>query len=164
MAVDNTASSDQALFSAMLTPHRSLGMRGFAVVMGLLAGLSLIPGVVFFSLGAWPVAVFLGLDLVLVFLAFRANYRAGAAYEQVTLTLSELKVRRVSHLGLVREWRLNPLWVRLVREGDEEFGLQRLFVVSRGRRFPIAKCLAPVERESFAAALSAAIGKVRGSR
>ena len=139
-------------------------MRGFVIVMALLGGMSLIPGVLFVALGAWPVAGFLGLDVALVFLAFRANYRSAASYEEVTLTFTELRVRRVSHLGWVREWTLNPLWVRIVREGDEEFGLQRLFIVSRGRMFPIAKCLAPVERESFAVALDSAIGEARRGR
>ena len=161
MSGHNIAQPDPALFSAILTPHRSLGTRGFVIVMALFTSLSLIPGVLFVMLGAWPVAGFLGLDIVLVYLAFRANYRSAAAYEEITLTLTELKVRRVSHLGWAREWTLNPLWIRLVREGDEEFGLQRLYVASRGRMFQIANCLAPVERESFAAALSTAIGQAK---
>ena len=61
------------------------------------------------------------------------NYRAAAAYEEVTVTPSELRVRKVSHRGKVAEWSLNPVWVRLDRETHEEFGLMRLFLVSRGK-------------------------------
>ena len=59
---------------------------------------------------------FFGLDVLLIYWAFRVNYRPAAAYEQVTVTPSELKVRKVSHRGRAREWTLNPLWVRLDRE------------------------------------------------
>jgi uncharacterized membrane protein len=70
-------------------------------------------------------------------------------------------VRKVSHRGKVSEWTLNPLWVKLDRETHEEFGIERLFLVSRGRRLPIASFLGPQEKESFAAALAAAIGEAK---
>ena len=94
-------------------------------------------------------------------MGFRANYRAARAYEEVTVTASELTVRQVSHRGRVREWTLNPLWVRLERIVHEEFGIQRLFLVSRGRRLPIAAFLGPGEKASFAHALSNALGEAK---
>jgi uncharacterized membrane protein len=112
-------------------------------------------------MGAWPVCGFFGLDVLLVYLAFRANYRGARAYEEVTVTASELKVRQVSHRGRVREWTLNPVWVKLDRIVHEEFGIERLFLVSRGRRLPIAAFLGPHEKESFALALSNALGEAR---
>ena len=105
-------------------------------------------------MGAWPVVGFLGLDVALVYWAFRANYRAAAAFEEVTVTPSELRLRRVSHRGEVAEWTLNPVWTQLEREKHEEFGLLKLFLVSRGRRLAVAGFLSPKEKESFAAALS----------
>src|SRR6185295_19237961 len=98
---------EPTLFSALLTPHRSLSGTGFVVLMAVVAGISFIGGVVFFVVGAWPVIGFLGLDVALVYWAFRANYRAAAAYEEVTVTPSELRLRRVSHRGEVAEWTLN---------------------------------------------------------
>ncbi len=129
--------------------------------MAQVGGFSFICGMFFFWLGAWPVIGFLGLDVVLVYWAFRANYRAAAAFEQVTVTPSELRLRRVSHRGEVAEWTLNPLWTKLDRETNEEFGLLKLFLVSRGRKFSVAGFLSPGERESFASALSAALGEAR---
>ena len=49
------------LFSARLVPYRSLGRSGIWLVVALAATLALIPGTVFFLLGAWPVLGFLGL-------------------------------------------------------------------------------------------------------
>src|SRR4029078_8287145 len=159
--VDNDPGPEPTLFSAIITPHRSLNSTGFLVVMLLVSGFSFFAGMVFFLLGAWPVVGFLGLDVVLVYWAFRANYRAAAAFEGVTGTPSLLRLRRVSHRGEVAEWTLDPVWTKLDREKHEEFGLLKLFLVSRGRRLSVAGFLSPKERESFAAALSAALGAAR---
>jgi uncharacterized membrane protein len=152
---------EPALFSAVVTPHRSLSHAGFLVVMTAVGGVSFVSGMVFLVLGAWPVFGFFGLDVLLIYWAFRANYRAAAAFEEVTVTASELRVRKVSHRGKASEWSFNPLWVRLDRESHEEFGIERLFLVSRGRRLPIASLLGPREKESFADALGAAIGEAK---
>jgi uncharacterized membrane protein len=161
MAADNAAPEEPTLFSAVLTPHRSLGRTGFVVLMCLIGGISFVAGLVFFIAGAWPVMGFFGLDVLLVYIAFKVSYRSAAAYEQVTLTASTLKVRKVSHRGHVAEWTLNPVWVRLQREANDEFGIQRLFLISHGKRLPVATFLGPAEKASFANALSAALGEAR---
>ena len=161
MTADNDSDAEPRLFSAILTPYRSLGGTGFLVLMLFVSVVSFVAGMVFFIVGAWPVVGFLGLDVVLIYWAFRANYRAAAAYEEVTVTASELKLRKVSHRGEVREWTLNPLWVQLDRQTHEDFGLQRLFLVSHGRRLSVASFLGPAEKESFAAALAAALAAAR---
>jgi uncharacterized membrane protein len=79
----------------------------------------------------------------------------------VTVTTSEIAVRNVGHRGEVAEWTANPLWARLERETDPEFGLSRLYVVSRSQRRAIADFLSPQEKEGFAAALSAALAKAK---
>jgi uncharacterized membrane protein len=149
------------LFSARLTPHRSLNRTGFLVLMAFITVISFAAGVLFWWIGAWPVFGFFGLDVLLVYFAFRANYRSARAYEEVTVTASELTVRKVSHRGGVRQWTLNPLWVRLERIVHEEFGIERLFLVSHGRRLVIAGFLSPDEKASFARALSGALGEAR---
>jgi uncharacterized membrane protein len=152
---------EPTLFSAIITPHRSLGSTGFLLLMLLIGGVSFAAGTLFFVLGAWPVVGFFGLDVLLIYWAFRVNYRAAAAYEQVTVTPSELRVRRVTHRGQVSEWTLNPLWSQLDRETNPEFGIQRLFLVSRGRKLAIAGFLGAHEKESFADALAAALGEAK---
>ena len=161
MRPDNESPGEPTIFSAVITPHRSLGRVGFLVLMLVIGGISFVAGMVFLIAGAWPVFGFFGLDVLLIYWAFRVNYRAAAAYEQVTVTPSELTVRKVSQHGKVSQWMFNPLWVRLDREAHEEFGLQRLFLVARGYRLPIAGYLGGPEKESFARALSAALGEAR---
>jgi uncharacterized membrane protein len=145
----------------VLTPHRSLSRGGFLVLMLVLGGISFATGMVFLLAGAWPVFGFCGLDVLLVYLAFQVSYRRAKAYEQVTVTPSELTVRKVSHYGRISEWTLNPLWVRLDRVVHAEFGIERLFLVSHGRRLAIAGFLGPEEKASFAVALSAALGEAK---
>ena len=158
---DNDSDLELTLFSATLTPHRSLGRTGFVLLMTAIGLVSFVAGIVFLIAGAWPVMGFFGVDVALIYWAFRANYRAARAYEQVTVTASELTFRKVSQWGKATEWTLNPLWVQLDREIHPEFGVQRLFLVSRGRRLPIGGFLGPDEKESFATALLAALGEAR---
>jgi uncharacterized membrane protein len=145
------------LFSALLTPHRSLNRTGFLVLMAFLSVVSFGAGVAFWMMGAWPVFGFFGLDVLLVYWAFKVNFRRGRATEEISVTSSELRVRRVSHRGHVVEWVLNPLWVRLDQKTHAEFGIEKLYLVSRGRRVSVASFLGPDEKASFAKALLAAL-------
>jgi uncharacterized membrane protein len=149
------------LFSALLTPHRSLNRTGFLVLMAFVSAISFAAGLAFLLMGAWPVFGFFGLDLLAVYWAFRINFRHASATEEILVTPSELRVRRVSHRGHVIEWVLNPLWVQLEQKIDAEFGIERLYLVSKGRRVSIASFLGPDEKVSFAKALMAALQAAR---
>jgi len=161
MSADNDRIPEPTIFSAVLTPHRSLSRKGFLILMTVLGLISFATGTAFLLAGAWPVFGFCGLDVLLIYFAFRLSYRRANAYEQVTVTPSELTVRQVSHHGRINEWTLNPLWVKLDRVVHAEFGIERLFLVSHGRRLAIAGFLGPQEKESFALALSAALGEAK---
>src|SRR5512142_1120528 len=140
---------DVEIFSARLTPHRSLNRTGFLAVMLFLSAVSFVTGLVFLMMGAWPVFGFFGLDVLVIWWAFKVNFRAARASEEIVVTPSELRVRRVSHRGQVVEWAFNPLWVRLDTEIDEDFGIEHLYLISRGRRLRIAGFLGPQEKASF---------------
>src|SRR6202163_3168179 len=120
------------LFEARLSPHRSLSFTGFAIVMGVLAGVSFVVGVSFLMMGAWPVFGFFGLDVALVWLAFWVNYRDARAYEYIRVTPNVLSVRQVSAKGAARETDFNPRWVRLEKTEDELYGVARVGLLSRG--------------------------------
>src|SRR3984885_7422845 len=153
--------SQPQLFSALLTPHRSLNRTGFLVVMAFVSVVSFAAGLAFLLMGAWPVLGFFGLDVLAIYWAFRVNFRRARATEEISVTPSELRVRRVSHRGQVAEWVLNPLWVRLDQKTHAEFGIEKLYLVSKGRRIAIASFLGPDEKASFAKALMAALQAAR---
>jgi len=148
---------EQPIFAAELTPHRSLGRSGFLALMLFLSIISFIAGIVFLRMGAWPVFGFFGLDVLLIYWAFRANYAHARSFEHLVLTPHELRLRRVSHRGDVMEWTFNPHWVRLDQEEHEEFGIQRLYLRSRGRSVAVGSFLGPDEKASFAKALRLAL-------
>jgi uncharacterized membrane protein len=153
--------SQPELFSALLTPHRSLNRTGFLVLMAFLSVVSFAAGLAFLLMGAWPVFGFFGLDVLVIYWAFRINFRRARASEEIRVTPSELRLRRVSHRGHVVEFVLNPLWVQLDQKTHAEYGIEKLYLLSKGRRVAIASFLGPDEKASFAKALTAALQAAR---
>ncbi len=162
MSSANVAGADgPPLFSAVLTPHRSLGPRGFAIVMTVMAIMAAATGFVFWRLGAWPVPGFMGLDVALVYLAFRLNYRQARAVEEISLTRSLLTVRRVAADGRAAATGLNPYWARLEIDRHPEFGILRMTIAWQNHRLAVGAFLGPKERETFAREFGAALNAAR---
>lgn len=155
------AGEDNTILSLRLKPHRSLTQRNFRILIILFAGTSLLSCLPFILMGAWPVAGFMGLDVAALYFAFRANFRAAHAYEDLCITPFELRFAKVSAKGARAEWRFNPAWVRLDREEHEEFGTQRLTFVSRGSSVEIGPFLGPKEKANLASNLSRALAEAR---
>ena len=145
------------IFSALLTPHRSLNRTGFVAVMAFVTFVSFVAGLAFLLMGAWPVLGVFGLDVLAIYWAFRVNFRRAKASEEILVTPSELRLRRISHRGHVVEFVLNPLWVRLDQISHAEYGIEKLYLVSKGRHLAIGSFLGPDEKASFAKALTAAL-------
>jgi uncharacterized membrane protein len=156
-----TSGHAAARFSAVLTPHRSLGPKGFMVLMTAVCVVSFGTGLFFYLLGAWPVMGFMGLDVALIYIAFKLNFRALRLYETVDLTNDALTVTRVAPSGKAESWSFNPYWVRLTlrpRLGRSS----ELTLISHGKRLVFASFLTDEEREDFAAALSTALSSAPG--
>jgi uncharacterized membrane protein len=156
--------SDQAPshFRAVLTPHRSLGPKGFMILMAAVCVVSFATGLLFYLLGAWPVIGFMGLDVLLIYIAFKLNFRALQLYETVDLTDDALTVTRVAPSGKAKSWSFNPYWVRLSLQ--QRLGRSsELSLASHGRRLVFASFLSDDEREDFASALSSALTAARSS-
>lgn len=147
-------------FDATLTPHRSLPPAGFYLLMGAVGGVSLTMGVLFLVIGAWPVFGFFGLDVALLYFAFRMNYRAALARETVRLDEVELAVQRISPSGHVRRWSFQPYWLRVRHEAASEYPVP-LVLASHGRQLEIASFLSQPEKTELAAALRDALQRSR---
>ena len=156
----NAPEDDRVLFDAILTPHRSLSPRGFLILMSALCVISFLAGVFFFLLGAWPVVGFLGLDVALVYIAFRINYRRGCMYETLRLTHDTLTVRRVDHSGSESRWRFQPAWLQILLDGPPASG-RPLTLRSHGKSLAIGGFLTAEERRGLADALAAALAEAR---
>jgi uncharacterized membrane protein len=152
---------DRPIFVKRLSPHRSLSTAHFRILIAFVGGVSLVASLPFLMVGAWPVVGFMGLGVALLYWAFRVNFNAAAAYEHVLLTALELRLARVSATGQRAEWHFHPSWVRLVREEHEEFGTQRLALVSRGQSVEVAAFLGPAAKAAFADEFSKALMTAR---
>lgn len=149
-------------FERVLLPHRSLPSRNFHLLMGVLGLVSLAVGIGFVSIGAWPVVGFFGLDVALVYLAFRLSYRSARQSETILLTSDTFSVERVSVRGNRRSWRFQPFWVRVILE-ERPDSSNRLLVASHGRSLTIGDFVPPSTRRELAAAIRDALARWRNS-
>jgi len=161
MSDTNVGQADEPFFQAMLTPHRSLGRRGFAILMGALLFGWLVTGMIFLSRGAWPVFGFFGLDVMLVYICFKLNYRAARAREEVSVSRTSLDIRKVAPSGRAQDHHFNPFWAKFAVARHNEIGITRMAVEGQGRSVPIGGFLNPDDRESFATAFSRALATAK---
>jgi uncharacterized membrane protein len=145
-------------WEADLRPHRSLPPKGFRILMLCLGIVSFISGVIFISIGAWPVCGFFGLDVLLVYLAFRMNYRSGRMREVLQLVDDDFTVRRISIRNEIRFWRFQAYWLRveLVETGETS---NRLLLTSHGNTLAVAGFLNPDERVQLAKDVRSALAR-----
>ena len=128
--------------------------------MACVAAVSFAAGLLFFLAGAWPVVGFLGLDVLLIYVAFKLSYRAARLTETIALTEEELLVRRVSPRGRVRTWTFQPFWVRVAL--DEDAGRDsRLVLSSHGRHVALGDFLMHDERVALAKELRGALAPLK---
>lgn len=149
-------------WQATLTPHRSLTRQGFLVVMGLVVAVNLVVGGLFMAIGAWPVAGFAGLDVLIIWWAFRANFADARKMERISITEHELVFDRFADNRAPEQQRFVRRWVRVELEEDRERELiGRLSLVSGASRVAVGDFLAPEERKQLATALRAALAVPR---
>jgi uncharacterized membrane protein len=159
---DPTAEPGRPFFERVLLPHRSLGLRNFHLLMGLLGLISLAVGVGFVAVGAWPVIGFFGLDVGLVYLAFRLSYRSARQRETIRLADDGFTVERVGVRGERRNWRFQPFWLRVILEERPDTST-RLLVASHGRSLVIGDFVPPATRRELAVTLRDALRRWRAS-
>jgi uncharacterized membrane protein len=163
MDTANPELANEPAFHAVLTPHRSLGPRGFKILMAVLIGSWIFAGLVFVSMGAWPIFGFFGLDVVAIYIAFRFNYRSANCREEVRLSRDELTIQRTEVSGRTLASRFNPLWTRLHVAKHPYAGVTSIAVASRGKRVTVGDFLNPDDRASFANAFGQALATVKRS-
>ena len=148
---------------AVITPNRSLSRKGFYWLIGVLVAMNLAIATFMLVLGAIPVPIFLGLDVVGVLIAFRASYRGADQAERVQVSAQEVRVSHQIGRSARTIW-TSPTaftWVSVEAPDDHEVRV-RLHLSQRA--LTIARALSPPERAQFADALQAAIREARAER
>lgn len=149
------AMDGELYMDAELRPHRSLSLAAFRVMLIVVIAVNLVVATVFVVNGAFPVAGFLGLDVLALWLAFRWNYRAARIAEYVRVGANRVHVASVDVDGQAAHWVLNPVWARVLREG------KGVLIRAGERQIRLGAFLSPKECESFAAALDVALHRAR---
>ena len=147
---------------AVITPNRSLSPRGFALVIGALALLNLLIAIFFLAMGAAPVPVFLGLDVLAVFVAFQISFRRARRAERVQVTAEEVRVRYETPQGGRLVWASPTAFTRVALENVGHEARVRLSL--SGRRLTVGAALSPKERVDFGHALEGAVRAARLER
>lgn len=150
------ARDEDFAFHALLTPNRSLSWAGFRQVMAVVIGINLMNAAIYFAAGAWPVVFFCGVDIVIVWLAFKLSYVQGRRHERIMLTEDALWVSRVLPSGHETRWKLNPYWLR-VEIDDPVTHDSQLRLIEKGKTLIVGSFLSPNERGEVAVALKAAL-------
>ena len=159
--MSETKDAGEPIFRALLTPYRSLGRTGFIVLMSVLGVIWLGTGLFFLSIGAWPVFGFFGLDMLAIYIAFRLNYRAARAREEVTVSRLALDIVKVEPSGRSEKHSFNTFWARFRVARHEEIGITGMAVEGQGRQVSLGSFLNPDDRESFATAFSRALATAK---
>jgi uncharacterized membrane protein len=162
MSWQEAAAPGPLFLERVLMPHRSLSPRGFRLLMGVLGLISLAVGIGFVSIGAWPVIGFFGLDVALVYLAFRLSYRSARQSETIRLAGDALTVERVGIRGEHRSWQFQAFWVRVILEERRDES-NRLLVASHGRSLTIGDFVSPAIRRELATTIRDALVRWRNS-
>lgn len=160
--VDETSTiNSEPVFNAVLTPYRSLGRTGFIILVAITLVITLFNVIFFLVADALPVAMFFGIDVALLYGAFYLNYRSARAREEVSISRTELAIRKVAPSGKARISRYNPFWAKFQVDRHHEFGITGMAVTGEGRRTVLGSFLNPDDRESFAKAFTTALATVK---
>jgi uncharacterized membrane protein len=142
------------VFDAVITPNRSLPLRAFRWLMVAMIVVNLVLAGVFWAMGALPVPIFLGLDVLGLYIAFRLSYRAGREAERVQVSLDEVRVLKEAGGASRLVWRSPTGFTRVEVERPGELEARVELALS-------GRALSPEERVELARALEDAIRQAR---
>ena len=138
----------------ILYPNCSLNMFSLlflALIFSLLTtGISLY----FISYGAWPVGVFLFLDLILILFAFKMHYKSTKKFERIILS-EKLLIKRIEKNGQEKTIRIEPSWIRLKIRSYNNSG--HLEIISKGKPLVIGSYLSILELKKLAKEIKKAL-------
>jgi uncharacterized membrane protein len=150
------------VFEALIVPHRSLTPVGVTTLIGAIVFVSLVTGVRFGLLGAWPVAVFSFLEIPLVVVLLALNMRQARASELIMLTTEVLTVIQTDPGGRRKQISIPAAWLRI--DLHEDRGVPRVILSSHGRHCEVGAFLHERNKVSLFEALRDALHRSKNPR
>lgn len=158
----STKTQAKPIFAATLTPHRSLSSIGKRWVIGLVSAMALVPGVLFYVAGAWPVLGFMVLDVLAIWAAMALSMRSGKLQEVLTLWPGTLELKKIDAKGHEEIMSFVPQTVRFVIDRDYEERVNGLWLKEQNRRVALGAFLSAEDKQSFSKVFGTALRKARG--
>jgi uncharacterized membrane protein len=151
--------SNKSDFCIELSPNRSETLRSVYIIVGLLLCLFIPIGLVFSLLGAWPVFGFMGIELGLLYFAFRCNQKDSRAYERLSLNNNSLVVERHNPWRGYESWTFQPQWLQVKLDHLNEHEAN-LTLNSKGKHLAFGIYLTSNEKSDVADLLLTALKRV----
>ena len=104
---------EKTFLDITVLPYRSLSKKGFKILMFLVSFIFFSVGIFFWYIGAWPVFGFIGLDVLLLYYAFKINYKSGEIFETVKVLKENLLITRNFPSGKKQTWSLQSYWTKV---------------------------------------------------
>jgi uncharacterized membrane protein len=151
--------SNKTDFCIELSPNRSGTLRSVYIIVGLLLCVFIPIGLVFSLLGAWPIFGFMGVELGLLYLAFRCNQKDSRAYERLSLNNNSLVVERHDPWRGYESWSFQPQWSQVKLDQSNEYETN-LTLNSKGKHLAFGIYLTSNEKSDVADLLLTALNRV----
>jgi uncharacterized membrane protein len=136
---------DAGAYTLTARRNNSLSTSGRYLVFGFVFIVSFGISLGFAAFGAWPVLPFAGLEMLVLFLAFRYIERRSDDYERLTLNGDQLLLERMEH-GKLGQFEFNRYWAQVVCDAEGN----RLALRSHGREVEFGHYLTGEERVKLA--------------
>jgi uncharacterized membrane protein len=127
-------------FSRVARRNSSLSSNGRLLVFAFIFAVSIGIALGFALLGAWLILPFAGLEMLVLYLAFRYIDRRAGDFERIAIAGDRVEVE-IREAGRLERYELNRCWARLVGAGRERLALR-----SHGREIEIGRHLNAEQR------------------
>jgi uncharacterized membrane protein len=141
--------TEKPVFKTDLHPQRSLTRRGARRLVLCVGGVTTSLGLMFWSMGAWPIAGFMGIDVAILSFAFHLNFKAARRGEMIELRRSVLRLTRISAHGVREEFDFQTYWLQVVMT-PADANRSMLILRSHGRDMEIAPFLGEDAKQELA--------------
>ena len=94
-------------------PNQSLRPKNFIILMFLITIPAGFISIAFYLTGAWPVLGFMGLEKILIYIAFKILFYRNKFYEHIVLNNKKLNIFCNKQNKVVKKIELEPTWLQV---------------------------------------------------
>ena len=153
--MNSVAGGETAEYVYVARRNNSLSSSARLIVFGFILAVSLgIAAAFSLIFGAWPILPFAGLEMAVLYLAFRYVDAHAGDYERITIRSDAVAVE-VYDGADVKRFEFNRCWAQVVCEGDGA----RLALRSHGRDVQVGRHLRDEQRREMARELARELQK-----